>query len=903
MASNDKNFVVKKGITIGQGGSGPYSLPEEDGVLNQVLATDGSGNVDFKTPVDLGMIGPTGPTGPTGATGATGPTGPTGPQGIQGPTGPTGPQGIQGPTGPTGDIGATGPTGPQGIQGPTGPSGPIGPQGEVGPTGPQGEVGPTGPTGPQGIQGVTGPTGPVGADSTVPGPTGPTGPTGPNNITTSTTTNLTGFIKGNGSVISADNSTYALDNTVVKLTGNQTIEGNKTFSNDVLVGSQALKYPLSEDVFVGSMTGNWHLTSPVSSSLWHDMFRWSTPTYETSTDGSSWDSATLNNNLFSGKENQAVTVCTTTQKFARWTWSTGMQYNYANWLVLGHTYTSPTPTVAVTFEVSSNGADWTVWHNSSGSRSAAPYFYKFGSNMVANHPYVRVTVENVSATSDVRLSTIRLLTARWGDQGQGRERELPYNWDAGRNLITYGTLRVATLNNVAGDFVTTSSTGVLQKRTASQTLGDIGFDTTGITNGQVMVWSTDKFVPSTEVGPTGPTGPTGPQGIQGVTGPTGATGGIGPTGPTGATGATGPTGPQGNVGPTGATGATGGAGPTGPTGPAGEITAYVTETEPPSPEEGDLWLNPAITLELYSLYSLAVENGFSGTVQDYLDSLVGPAGPTGPTGAASTVPGPTGPTGPAGSSGPTGPTGPTGGAGPTGPTGPAGSSGPTGPTGPTGPAGSSNSLVTVYSSGWPGSRPSTDHVIAAGHTEAPSWLTSADIWLAEGAGGGGGSSSSEWHTRILSASQSMTNNTTMQNWFSSASGFPMASNSTYEFEAFFSSTNGTTSHGLNMQFSAVTGASIRWSSVGAKVTETTQATAQRYMSTNTFATSRNVTTASTVGGNTVWVRGIVWTGAAGTLTPQVSQTAASGSFSIDAGTYFRVRRLGADTFVNSGAWE
>ncbi len=40
------------------------------------------------------------------------------------------------------------------------------------------------------------------------GATGAAGADGPNNITTSTTTNLTGFLKGNGSVVSADNSTY-----------------------------------------------------------------------------------------------------------------------------------------------------------------------------------------------------------------------------------------------------------------------------------------------------------------------------------------------------------------------------------------------------------------------------------------------------------------------------------------------------------------------------------------------------------------------------------------------------------------------------------------------------------------------------------------------------------------------
>jgi hypothetical protein len=66
---------------------------------------------------------------------------------------------------------------------------------------------------------------------------GPTGPTGPNNITTTTTTNLTGFLKGNGSLVSADNNTYALDNAVVKLTGAQTASGEKTFTNGVRTGS------------------------------------------------------------------------------------------------------------------------------------------------------------------------------------------------------------------------------------------------------------------------------------------------------------------------------------------------------------------------------------------------------------------------------------------------------------------------------------------------------------------------------------------------------------------------------------------------------------------------------------------------------------------------------------------
>lgn len=59
-------------------------------------------------------------------------------------------------------------------------------------------------SGAQGIQGEAGTNGTNGTN----GADGATGEAGPNNITTSTATNGTGFLKGNGSVISFDNSTY-----------------------------------------------------------------------------------------------------------------------------------------------------------------------------------------------------------------------------------------------------------------------------------------------------------------------------------------------------------------------------------------------------------------------------------------------------------------------------------------------------------------------------------------------------------------------------------------------------------------------------------------------------------------------------------------------------------------------
>jgi hypothetical protein len=48
VATNNKNFVVKNSITIGQGTASPYSLQETDGTENQLLMTDGDGSVTWQ---------------------------------------------------------------------------------------------------------------------------------------------------------------------------------------------------------------------------------------------------------------------------------------------------------------------------------------------------------------------------------------------------------------------------------------------------------------------------------------------------------------------------------------------------------------------------------------------------------------------------------------------------------------------------------------------------------------------------------------------------------------------------------------------------------------------------------------------------------------------------------------
>ena len=107
--------------------------------------------------------------------------------------------------------------------------------------------------------------------------------------------------------------------------------------------------------------------------------------------------------------------------------------------------------------------------------------------------------------------------------------------------------------------------------------GDTG--PTGATGPQGPTGSQGSKGQKGEVGAQGPQGATGPQGPQGSTGPQGQKGNTGNTGSTGATGPQGAQGPQGQKGATGAQGPQGATGPTGPSGnpfPGGTFSGDIT---------------------------------------------------------------------------------------------------------------------------------------------------------------------------------------------------------------------------------------------------------------------------------------------------------------------------------------
>lgn len=127
-------------------------------------------------------------------------------------------------------------------------------------------------------------------------------------------------------------------------------------------------------------------------------------------------------------------------------------------------------------------------------------------------------------------------------------------------------------------------------------------------------------------GEPGPQGEQGPQGLQGEPGPQGEQGPQGLQGEPGPQGEQGPQGPQGLPGMPGADGMDGTPGEPGPQGPEG-----------PQGLQGPQGMPGSMGAPGASAYQVAVSQGFIGTQQQWLDSLVGPEGPQGPPGTGGII--------------------------------------------------------------------------------------------------------------------------------------------------------------------------------------------------------------------------------------------------------------------------
>lgn len=249
----------------------------------------------------------------------------------------------------------------------------------------------------------------------------------------------------------------------VATSGNESVSGNKTFTGTTTLTNNSVYGVNTNDVV--KVLANGIIQSPIPKYLWHDLFAFckvKVPAYYTTTNGTTWTSATLNKKLFIHKQMiSKVDVISSSISGSRWVWSGG-GYAYCNgaWLVLGVAYSATIAKFDILLEASGdNFATTTTLCNVTGaSINQQPVWIKTGSPSVND---IRLTITRNSAsdnTTNLPLVSIMWLTYRWGDQGKGSELEYPYDWDADSN-VTFPAKVNASSYNLATTTVGSASAG------------------------------------------------------------------------------------------------------------------------------------------------------------------------------------------------------------------------------------------------------------------------------------------------------------------------------------------------------------------------------------------------------------------------------------------------------------
>lgn len=193
--------------------------------------------------------------------------------------------------------------------------------------------------------------------------------------------------------------------------------------------------------------------------IWHDLFAFKkayTVTYENSVDGTNWTSGTLDAKVFAQKQNQNVQIINkVTQVGARWTFSS-VSWGSATWLMIGYSYDVTGSTKLVLVESSVDGVAWTTRHTSTYTNNADNVNHYI--NSYSGDTYLRITITKTDAgvNGAININSLKLMSARPGDQGLGKEYEFPYTWDENQKVTFVDQTTTPKLLIGSGAFLTNS---------------------------------------------------------------------------------------------------------------------------------------------------------------------------------------------------------------------------------------------------------------------------------------------------------------------------------------------------------------------------------------------------------------------------------------------------------------
>lgn len=176
---------------------------------------------------------------------------------------------------------------------------------------------------------------------------------------------------------------------------------------------------------------------------WHDLLAFGVhipfPVQERSVDGgATWVEEPVTAALFDTKEYLSTVVLNEPAAVAeklRMTWShNNLSYCQGRYFYLVPAYTTGR-SFTITVERSTDGVSWETVTEQTASDTTTAVIVDLGAAWSA-HTWCRLILSTVpgSGTGQVRLTSIRFLSARKGSQGSGWERSVPYDWDSTRKM-------------------------------------------------------------------------------------------------------------------------------------------------------------------------------------------------------------------------------------------------------------------------------------------------------------------------------------------------------------------------------------------------------------------------------------------------------------------------------------
>lgn len=183
-------------------------------------------------------------------------------------------------------------------------------------------------------------------------------------------------------------------------------------------------------------------SSPFARDLWHDHFAFFNGGHtirnnQITTDGKTWvDDNTDLTGLFCEKETDSINILNASSLARRFTIS-GVVYSLIEWYEIAVSFEKTFSAFSVEIEGSDDESTWVKISEATIRSNSYPYFIK-GSSINGSR-YVRFTFTKTTnlTTGSVSLATIKGLTMRKGNQGLGKNYELPYDWDFKKNIYPY----------------------------------------------------------------------------------------------------------------------------------------------------------------------------------------------------------------------------------------------------------------------------------------------------------------------------------------------------------------------------------------------------------------------------------------------------------------------------------